>query len=144
MSDEQQPQSDTNSISTPVEDSVPIQPEPAIEPTIQAEQSQQITPQPEPISIIPPVQPVQPSPKSFLAKALEKIQFRKRAKLDKIMKFAQDKKSITNDQVEKILHVSDATATRYLSELVKQNRLKRTGLAQNPRYEPSGGSNGGN
>lgn len=106
-----------------------------------------ITAQAEPAPILSPqspVQPIQPSPKSFLAKALEKIQFKKRAKLDKIMKFAQDKKSITNDQVEKLLHISDATATRYLSELVKQSRLKRTGLAQNPRYEPSGGSNGGN
>lgn len=125
----------------PTEIPTPVQAEPPV-----------IESTPTPVEIVPapvlppqsPVQPIQPSPKSFLAKALEKIQFRKRAKLDKIMKFAQDKKSITNDQVEKLLHVSDATATRYLSELVKQNRLKRTGLPQNPRYEPLDGSNGGN
>ena len=97
---------------------------------------------PTPVAVVPApvlspqssVQSTQLPPKSFLAKALEKIQFRKRAKLEKIIKFAQEKKSITNDQVEKLLHVSDATVTRYLSELVKQNRLKRTGLPQNPRY----------
>ena len=78
--------------------------------------------------------------KSFLAKALESIQFRKKAKLGKIMKFAQEKKSITNDQVQKLLRISDATATRYLSELVKQNKLKRTGITTNIRYEPTLGS----
>lgn len=82
--------------------------------------------------------------KSFLAKALEKIQFRKRAKLEKVMKLAGEKKSITNDDVEKLLHVSDATATRYLAELVRQGRLRRIGVPQNPRYEPLSGSNGGN
>lgn len=122
------------------------------------------TPQPEPTPIIesptlsteptqapvlPPQatqepQPNQPSPKSFLAKALESIQFRKKAKLEKIMKLANEKKSITNDQVQKLLRISDATATRYLSELVRQNKLKRTGITTNIRYEPTLGSNGGN
>ena len=34
---------------------------------------------------------------------------------------------ITNDEVEKLLHVSDATATRYLSELEKRGKLKQVG-----------------
>ncbi|MDP3793065.1 MAG: hypothetical protein Q8Q89_05060 [bacterium] len=152
MSDtEQQPIPVQESASTqPIaETPVPLvaQPETIVEPT-PIEQPQ--TPiQSEPVSISPPIsqpspQTTQPSPKSFLIKALESIQLRKKAKLEKIMKLANEKKVITNDDVEKLLHVSDATATRYLSGLVKQNRLKRVGLPQNPRYEPVGGSNGGN
>ena len=87
---------------------------------------------------------VTPSPKSFLAKALERIQFRKRAKLDKIVKLAEEKHSLTNDQVEKLLRVSDSTASRYLNALVKQGRLKVVGAGNSRRYEPLGGSNGGN
>lgn len=34
---------------------------------------------------------------------------------------------ITNDEVEKFLHVSDATATRYLSELEKEGKIKQSG-----------------
>ena len=35
------------------------------------------------------------------------------------------KSKITNDGVEKFLHVSDATATRYLSQLKKEGRIKQ-------------------
>ena len=82
--------------------------------------------------------------RSFLAKALEKIQFRKRAKLEKIVKLAGEKHSITNDQVEKLLRVSDATATRYLTDLMRQGRLRQVGARGGARYEPLIGSNGGN
>lgn len=97
---------------------------------------------PEPVPIQAPVaQSVpQPNPRSFLQKALDAIQFRKRAKLDKIIKFAALKGRIANDQVEKLLRVSDATATRYLSQLVKEGRLKRVGPDSNARYEPVSGS----
>jgi hypothetical protein len=86
----------------------------------------------------------QSDPRSFLAKALASIQFRKKAKLEKVLKLATEKHSITNDQVEKLLRVSDATATRYLAQLVKEGRLKRTGPDGNARYEPVSGSIGGN
>lgn len=93
-----------------------------------------------PIEPLPPVIPItavpQIHPRSFLTKALETIQFRKRAKLEKIIKLAMEKRSITNDQVEKLLRVSDATATRYLSQLVKDGRLRRVGHQAQPRYEP--------
>lgn len=88
----------------------------------------------------PMVSQVEPSPKSFLAKALDAIQFRKKAKLEKIMKLAQEKRSVTNDQVQKLLRVSDATATRYLSELVRQARLRQFGIRGSARYEPIVGS----
>jgi len=80
------------------------------------------------------------NPRSFIAKALEKIQFRKRAKLEKIVKLATEKKSITNDQVQKLLYVSDATASRYLLQLVKDGKLRKLGPDGRARYEPVSGS----
>lgn len=107
---------------------------------------------PAPVPVIPAVSvppstfvpPASPAPVSFLARALEAIRFRKKAKLEKTMKLAQEKGPIINDQVEKLLHVSDATATRCLSESVKQGKLKQTGHIGSARYEPINGSNGGN
>jgi predicted HTH transcriptional regulator len=68
---------------------------------------------------------------SFIRGLLEKaklaIQNRKRKKLDKIMSMFLKQASITNDEVEKYLHVSDATATRYLSILVKEEKIKQNG-----------------
>ncbi len=64
---------------------------------------------------------------SLLAKAREMIQFRKRKKLEKIMGMFLKQSSITNDEVEKLLHVSDATATRYLSQLEKEGKIKQEG-----------------
>ena len=72
-----------------------------------------------------------PAPKNsvreILAKAQQVIQFRKRKKLDKIMSLFLQHSKITNDEVEKFLHVSDATATRYLSQLEKEGRIKQNG-----------------
>lgn len=74
--------------------------------------------------------------RGLLSRARERIQFRKRAKLEKIAARARAEGSITNDGVQKLLRVSDATATRYLSELVRAGRLKRVGAASHARYEP--------
>ena len=63
----------------------------------------------------------------LLVKAQESIQFRKRKKLDKIMSMFETKSKITNDEVEKLLHVSDATATRYLTILKQENKIKQEG-----------------
>ena len=72
-----------------------------------------------------------PAPTNFARDLLDKaratIQFRKTAKLEKIMTALQKKNHITNDEVEKLLHVSDATATRYLEALVKQGKIKKIG-----------------
>lgn len=83
-----------------------------------------------------PPEPARPHPRSFLARAFEKIQFRKRARQEKIVALAVKKRSIANDDVEKLLRVSDATATRYLAELVRQGRLKRSGATRGTRFEP--------
>jgi hypothetical protein len=64
---------------------------------------------------------------ALLAKARSAIQFRKRKKLDKVMTLFLQRSKITNDEVEKFLHVSDATATRYLSQLENDGKIKQIG-----------------
>lgn len=65
--------------------------------------------------------------RGFAAKAHALIFERKRKKLDKIVAEATKRGLITNDQVEKLLRVSDATATRYLSQLEKEGKLHQEG-----------------
>ena len=59
-----------------------------------------------------------------------------RERLEKLMAFAKTRKQITNDDVQKLLRVSDATATRYLSRLVKEGKLRREGKQKRPIYAP--------
>ena len=101
--------------------------------------SQAVTPEPQSGEntadvIIPPVAVVvspEENKKSFalslLARAREKLQFRKRKKLDRILTEVTKKGKITNDEVEKLLHISDKTAERYLSQLVKESKIKPNG-----------------
>jgi predicted HTH transcriptional regulator len=63
----------------------------------------------------------------LLNKAKLAIQSRKRKKLDKVMTLFLKNSKITNDEVEKFLHVSDATAERYLNILEKKNKIKQVG-----------------
>ena len=92
-------------------------------------------PTPEPISVIPPVSaPVIQGKQSLLAKARNIIQFRKRKKLDKIMSLYLKKQTITNDDVQKLLYVSDATATRYLQQLEKEGKIRRQGTPEHMSY----------
>lgn len=59
-------------------------------------------------------------------------------RLEKILAFARTEasknESITNDMVEKLLHVSGATATRYLNMLVLRGKLRREGRTRGVRY----------
>jgi hypothetical protein len=55
------------------------------------------------------------------------ILLRREKKLVKIMELFAKQTEITNDEVEKHLHVSDATATRYLAELEKRGKLTQHG-----------------
>ena len=105
--------------------------------TAQIPASEPLPPKPEPIAPTP--EPPQaatsasatPAPshpaRDLLVKARATIQDRKRKKLDKILEALSTKGKITNDEVEKLLHVSDATATRYLSALEKEGKLKQIG-----------------
>lgn len=62
----------------------------------------------------------------------------KKAKRDeaiqKIFTFAQEKKRITNEQIRDLLHVSQSTATDYLSQLVSRGMLKTEGKGKATVY----------
>ncbi|MBI2356137.1 MAG: HTH domain-containing protein [Candidatus Doudnabacteria bacterium] len=52
---------------------------------------------------------------------------RKEKNLQKIMRFMETHEQLTNDEVERMLNVSNNTAERYLDELEKQGRLRQIG-----------------
>lgn len=72
---------------------------------------------------------------ALLLKAQAKIQFNKQKKLDKIIQFAQKKKIVANEDIQMLLHVSSATATRYLVKLVQQGRFARVGNPRDAKYQ---------
>ena len=88
---------------------------------------------PEPAGAVAPASvPSAPAPTpsflhDLLLRARAKIQFRKGKKLEKIMEVLSKRSKISNDDVQKLLHVSDATATRYLNILEQQGKIKQTG-----------------
>lgn len=70
------------------------------------------------------------------AKARAKRQEKKRVKLDKLFQEITEKGKITNDEVEKLLHVSDPTATRYLDILEKEGKIRQVGkTGKHTHYE---------
>ena len=73
--------------------------------------------------------------RALLAKANAKLHSNRQKKLDNLMQLAQKKHTITNDDVQKLLRVSDATATRYLVKLVQQGRLARAGNPRDAKYQ---------
>ena len=99
--------------------------------TAQIPPDEPIAPEPEPIQLPSAAAPVQTgilhAAREILVRARVAIQDRKRKKRDKIMLALTTKSKITNDEVEKLLHVSDATATRYLSALEKEGKIKQVG-----------------
>jgi hypothetical protein len=116
--------------SAPAEVNAPSEPASSTPPASDLPPPVVVTTQSEPVA-------VKRDPRSLLTKALGALQVGKRKKLEKVLALAQQKRTITNDDVQKLLRVSDATATRYLSQLVKEGRLKRVGSAENARYEPN-------
>lgn len=109
------------------------------DPTAQMGRSEPLPEQSEPLRSAPeaPAQPqsasapvstapLQPA-RDIVAKARAVIQSRKRKKLDRILEEIAKRGNITNDEVEKLLHVSDATATRYLSQLEKEGKIQQVG-----------------
>jgi len=141
-SEETPPQAE-ESPRTPLE--TPAQPQETPQPEQpQTPQAQQGTPQPEPEptptpalpasppeSLPAPATPIPTPPQNILMLLLTKAhlvtQLRKQKKLIKVMGLFATKKSITNDDVEKLLHVSDATALRYLTQLKKENKIIQIG-----------------
>ena len=55
--------------------------------------------------------------------------------LEKIVTFARTRPYITNDDIEKLLHVSDATAGRYLKMLVARGLMVKEGKTRAIRYK---------
>ena len=86
-----------------------------------------------------PAEPVSPKPnlaRQLIAKAREAIQNRKRKKIDHVMDLFAKRTDITNNQVADFLHVSDATATRYLQILENENKIKQVGkTGKGVKYE---------
>ena len=122
------------------EEQAPVQPTDAPEPAV--EDNSESTPPPQKIDqSFDAAQDVRPSLsdglRNLLAKAGEKIQSNKDKKLDKIMDLARQKGSVDNADVEKLLRASDSTASRYLNQLIKENKLKRSGSPEKPKYEPA-------
>ena len=55
---------------------------------------------------------------------------------NKILAYLIPRSKITNSEIEKLLQVSDATATRYLDELEKEGRIRQIGRAgRSTHYE---------
>jgi DNA-binding MarR family transcriptional regulator len=72
---------------------------------------------------------------SLLIKAQAKIQSNKQKKLNEIIQLAQKKQIIKNEDVQKLLRISSATATRYLAKLVEQGHLIRVGSPRDAKYQ---------
>lgn len=53
---------------------------------------------------------------------------------EKILEFLKDNEKIINNDIEKLLGVSDATATRYLNELEKEQKIKQIGTVGHAVY----------
>ena len=51
----------------------------------------------------------------------------KEGRKEKILGIFKEKEKITNNDVEKLLKVSDATATNYLQELEDEGKIKQVG-----------------
>ena len=103
----------------------PIPPEP--EPIASTPAPVVTQPEPQPAASVPVILAPVHAVRDLLNKARVSIQDRKRKKRDKIMEAFTKKNQITNDEVEKLLHVSDATATRYLSALEKEGKIIQVG-----------------
>ncbi|MFY9457505.1 MAG: DUF977 family protein [Candidatus Spechtbacterales bacterium] len=61
------------------------------------------------------------------ANIIKEQQAEKEENLSKIREFIRGRDSVTNDEVEKLLGVSDATTERYLDDLEREGILKQEG-----------------
>ncbi|MCG2695139.1 winged helix-turn-helix transcriptional regulator [Candidatus Parcubacteria bacterium] len=59
---------------------------------------------------------------------------KKRENKERILEFLQSNEKIRNNDIEKLLKVSDATATRYLNELEKEQKIKQIGTVGHAVY----------
>lgn len=114
-------------IPQPAENEIKI-PEPNITVTKTPQPSQDATAgKADTVTITEVMQPEVSKQKNLWQKFLEKVSFNKKKKLEKIMKGIETAGKITNDDVEKNLRVSHATATRYLDILEKEGKIRQVG-----------------
>jgi len=66
---------------------------------------------------------------------IEKQAQEKEKNLEKILEYMREKDSVGNNDIEKLLNVSDATATRYMEELEKQGKAVQVGDGRSARYK---------
>ena len=52
----------------------------------------------------------------------------KEANKEKILALLREQESVANNDIEKLLGVSDATATRYLNELEQEGKVQQIGV----------------
>jgi len=135
----------------PIENTQPVQTEPVVKeipeltttetlpPTQSTTEASPIlqveTPASTPVSETTTAQELTPAPviartftksmRELFTKAQLAIQNRKRKKIDRVMTLFAKQTKITNNEVEKLLHVSDATATRYLNTLENEGKIKQ-------------------
>lgn len=122
---ENEPFSEVQIPAEPSQPSIDIEPTPAV----------QQAPPPLAPTPIPPFTNFTTRAREMLIKARSAIQSRKRKKLDRILVLLDEKKNIGNGDVEKLLHVSDATATRYLNQLEREGKIIQVGkTGQSVRY----------
>ncbi len=148
-----EPEAPALEVAVPVQaESVPeVVPEPVPEPIVLVAEPSPMPapPAPEPsapsvsVAVPPPAPASEPSqssqkPRKASSKnrMLEVVRARRAERLEKIVQLAREKRVITNDDVQKLLLVSDSTATRYLNSLVVQVRLRRVGAPGHQHYEP--------
>ncbi len=118
--------SETSESKTSEPETIETKPEPEKE-IIETKTETKPDPEPEQTKVIPVIISKKNIARELLIKARNAIQSRKRKKLDKVMTLFLKKNKITNDEVEKFMHVSDATAERYLNTLEKENKIKQAG-----------------
>jgi len=113
----------------------PLETQPEVEkPQVETQEIPQEAPPAAPVTQ-PPPQPEPSRLRQLWQKFLESLKERKTKRLEKILQLVREKGEITNDDVEKLLRVSDKTATRYLNELVREGKLKRLGPPSHAKYQ---------
>ncbi|MDO8657278.1 MAG: hypothetical protein Q7K55_00955, partial [Candidatus Levybacteria bacterium] len=137
----------------PVEQPKPEEPKPEEVKQTEEQKIEEIKPPEEKPIEEPPQPPETPEPEIKLVDVEEKIQERlkteqderrklanearakkKENNLNKISEFSKDKKTFSNDEIRDLLHVSQSTATNYLSELTRRGSIKRKGKRGGAKY----------
>lgn len=121
---------------------LPIEPVEPIEPAVQ-ETPRQIQSEPErqgayTVSevLIKDTPKVENNLREMSAHGREKIQEKKDKRLEKVFQRITYKGRVTHEEIQKLLRVSSATATRYLDQLEKQGQIRQVGkTGQSVYYE---------